>query len=98
MRWFVFIALVFLNIFDAVITLYGLKNKDVVEINPIAEFLINRLDVYFILFKGLLAGVVGAFLFFLWNKHRVARIGGVIAVVLYLLVALYHIFGVFLLT
>mgnify|MGYP003629437997 FL=1 len=83
------IMLLFLNIVDAMATLYWVENKLATETNPLMHAWIQLSPDLFITVKITLV-TMGTILLWTFRKHRLAYWGGIILLLLYSLVMLVH--------
>ena len=89
------ILLIILNTMDAVISHEFIFGLGIQEMSPIVNYSMQYLGVFWIipkLFIGLIAGCMVAIY---WEKYKIARIGGAIALSIYILVTMWHIFGLY---
>jgi len=87
------ISIIILNLIDGIVT-YCIINDSDQELNPLVRFCMERLGVWFLTPKFILGSLVGLLVCVFWNRFKVARIGGVIALLVYFLVIIYHIVGI----
>lgn len=78
------------NVFDGVVTSFVINLNDVVERNPIWDWLYQLIGNWFIIPK--LAIVIFSILVLMryWNGYRILRVAAIGLVVLYVFLAVYH--------
>lgn len=84
------LVLFLLNFFDAVLTIYWVRNGFATEGNALMAALLDIGDTPFLLFK-LLIGAVTATVLWRWNNLRIAQYGLTIALAVYLGIMAVHI-------
>ena len=85
------ILLLFLNVVDAMATLYWVENNLTTETNPIMNAWIQLSPDLFITVKVVLA-TMGATLLWVFRKHKLAYWGGMALLSLYSIVIFIHAF------
>lgn len=78
-----------LTVFDSVATVVYLR-KGGIEMNPIAQFLLDQGEVQFVAYKGLLTGICAMFVL-LHKNFRYARTAIAVGFAFYFALAIYHI-------
>jgi len=80
-----------LNLFDGVATFFILAAGDSIETNPLMSFLIYKMGGWFLVPKILIGFIAGSLVAIGWKKYRIAKIGGTIVMIIYGLIAAYHV-------
>jgi Ca2+/Na+ antiporter len=95
LKWFIGLAIFILCLFDGGATVYAIEHGIGKESNPLMFLCIETLNVDGFLFVKIFIGSIVLFLTIgFWNRFKVARVGGVVVVAVYLAVAIYHILGI----
>lgn len=92
MRWLVGLGIFVLCVFDACITIYAISSDLAVEINPIWIWANLSFRTFFYV-KTILAGSLCLLVIYYWDIFKIARTWGIIVVVVYFLLDVYHIVG-----
>jgi len=85
------IAIFLLNTFDGLMTAVALASGHFVEVNPLMSRMIDSIGLWFLLPKILIGTILAALLAAFWKMFRVARIGSIIVLVIYTIIAANHI-------
>lgn len=81
------IAIFLLNLFDGLSTMFLLHTGRFFEANPIARWLIGLLGTWALAPKFALAAFLGVLLAGYWRTYRLARIGGLVVLIMYIAIA-----------
>jgi hypothetical protein len=90
------VGIFLLNLFDALVTTYVVSNGLGVELSPIAGALINSGFGIFIAVKVALGLILATLLMLAWRDSKIAKVGGIVVIVFYAAVGLYHVVGLLL--
>lgn len=85
------ISIFLLNLFDGLMTMMLLSTGMFEEFNPLMSRLIESTGNWFLLPKILFGGIATIFLTACWKNYKVAKIGGLIALMTYVIIAINHI-------
>jgi hypothetical protein len=85
--------LLVLNIMDAVISHELIFRMGLQELSPIINYFMQYLGVFWLIPKILIGLVASGMFIIYWEKYRIARVGGVAALLIYIIVTMWHIFG-----
>src|SRR5574342_518029 len=69
------VIIIILNILDAVLTIWAVKNSIVIEVNPIVNRVIHHMEYAFVIPKVLISGIFGIIITATWDRFKLARIG-----------------------
>jgi len=90
--WFMGFMLFLLNAFDGVVTHFVVVYAGVaIEMNPIMNVVIEHTGSWFLVPKILIGVFLGVLIAIGWEKHRIARIGSLVVLVIYGLLAIHHV-------
>jgi hypothetical protein len=87
------LLIVLFNFIDGLVTYYVVSEYNL-ELNPLISFYIEVMGSWFLVPKFAIGIVVGFIVYWYWNRFKVARIGGMIALLVYSLVIIYHTIGI----
>jgi hypothetical protein len=92
------LSIFILCLFDGGFTIYSIEHGIAEEANPLVSWCMETLGFGgFLFIKVFLASLVLFLTVGFWNQFRVARIGGVFVVAVYLALVIYHVFGIYIL-
>jgi len=91
--------LIILNIFDVVCTLYMRLSKGLEEMNPIVDFFLQNFGWAGLVLLKVLA--VAPFVYLMikyWKTFRIIRVSSYFVTLVYFLLAIYHIIGMYMIS